>query len=281
MDRNWRIFVGYVSNGFIAIALVLVFCVASSAQQSAVRRAERPSVLVLATYHLHNPGRDVMNVQWDDVLAEKRQKEIREFLDLLKKFKPTKIAVEVPFGSIKTDDEYSRYRRGEYQLTRNEIDQIAYRLAKELGHPKVYPVDASGAFDIGRVFAFAAANDQQPMVDRAMQIARKQVGEANELIKTASFTEIYRATNDQRRIDEGHQTYLLMSRIGKGEDYPGTVLLADWYKRNLKIFTNIERITESSEDRILVLIGAGHTKLLQQFIQDSGEYDLEIMGKYF
>lgn len=222
-----------------------------------------------------------MNVQWDDVLAEKRQKEIREFLDLLKKFKPTKIAVEVPFGSVKTDEEYGRYLRGEYQLTRNEIDQIAYRMAKELGHLKVYPVDAAGAFDIGRVFAFAAANDQQAIVDRAMQIAKKQVGEANELIKTTNFTEIYRATNDQRRIDEGHQTYVLMSRIGKNADYPGTDLLADWYKRNLKIFTNIERITESKDDRILVLIGAGHVKLLQQFIQDSGEYELEKAGKYF
>lgn len=282
MDTNRRLlFADSVLKGVLATALIFAFCIVSYGQQGDMRPAERPAVLVLATYHLHNPGRDVMNVQWDDVLAEKRQKEIREFVELIKKFRPTKIAVEVPFGSVKTDGEYSRYLRGEYQLTPNEIDQIAYRLAKELGHPKVYPVDAAGAFDIGRVFAFAAANDQQQFVDRAMQIAKKQVAEANELIKTASVTEIYRATNDQRRIDEGHQVYMLMSRIGKNADYPGVDLLADWYKRNLKIFTNIERITESKDDRILVLIGAGHAKLLQQFIEDSGEFDLEKASKYF
>jgi hypothetical protein len=37
-----------------------------------------------------------MNVQSDDVLTEKRQKEIRQFVNLLKRFKPTKIAVEAP-----------------------------------------------------------------------------------------------------------------------------------------------------------------------------------------
>ena len=226
------------------MAFVILFCSASQAQKPESRKAERPTVLVLATSHLHNPGRDVMNVQWDDVLAEKRQKEIREFDELLKKFKPTKIAIEVPYGSDKTDEGYSRYLRGEYRLTRNEIDQIAYRLAKELDHPKVYPVDAAGSFDIGRVFAFAAENGQQQIIDRAMEIAKKQVGEANELVRTADITEFHRAINDQRSIDEGHQAYLSMLRIGRGENYPGADLVADWYKRNLKIFTNITRITE-------------------------------------
>ncbi len=222
-----------------------------------------------------------MNIQWDDVLSENRQKEIREFVALLKKFKPTKIAVEVPYGSVKTNEEYSRYLRGEYQLTRNEIDQIGYRLAKEVGHLRVYPVDAAGSFDIGRVFEFAAKNDQQHIVDRAMEIAKEQVGDANELVKNANITEFHRAINDPRKIDEGHRAYLTMLRIGKGENYPGADLVGDWYKRNLKIFTNITRITESNEDRILVLIGSGHAKLLQQFIEDSGEYKLERAGKYF
>ena len=273
--------VSRVLTSFLAMALMFVVCSGSYAQRVAVPRAEKPTVLVLATSHLHNPGRDVMNIQWDDVLAEKRQKEIREFVELLKKFKPTKIAVEVPFGSVKTDEEYRRYLRGEYELTRNEIDQIAYRLAKELGHSKVYPVDAAGPFEIGGVFEFAAENDQQQIINRAMEIAKKQVGEANALVKTVDITEFHRAINDQRTIDEGHQAYLSMLRIGRGENYPGAELVADWYKRNLKIFANITRITESNDERILVLIGSGHAKLLQQFIEDSGEYKLEKAARYF
>ena len=263
----------------LALALVFTTCFASYAQTAKPSGAQKPAVLVLATYHMHNPGRDMMNVQSDDVLTEKRQKEIREFVKLLKRFKPPKIAVEMPFGSAKLDEQYNRYLRGEYQLTRNEIDQIGFRLGKELNHQKVYGIDAEGAFDIGRVFAFAGANNQQDIVDSGMAIGKRQVAEENKLIQTTTITEIYKIMNDQRRIDESHQAYMMMSRIGKDKEYPGVNLLANWYERNLKIFSNISRITESKADRILVIIGGSHVKLVQQFIEDLGEYNLERAGK--
>ena len=34
-----------------------------------------------------------------------------------------------------------RYLKGDYQLQEDEIDQIGYRLAKEMGHQEVYAVD--------------------------------------------------------------------------------------------------------------------------------------------
>ncbi len=145
----------------------------------------------------------------------------------------------------------------------------------------MFGVDAEGAFDIGRVFAFAGANNQQDIVDRGMAIGKRQVAEENKLIQTGTIREIYKLINDQQRIDEGHRAYMMMSHIGKDKEYTGVNLLADWYKRNLKIFSNITRITESKDDRILVIIGGGHVKLLQQFIEDSGEYNLERASKYF
>lgn len=264
-----------------SLALIFITFFASYAQRVKRSGEPKPSVLVLATYHMHNPGRDLMNVKSDDVLTEKRQKEIRDFVNLLKRFKPTKIAVEVPFGSVKLDEQYSRYLRGEYQLTQNEIDQIGFRLAKQSNHRKIYGADAEGAFDIGRVFAFAGANDQQHIVDKGMAIGKRQVAEENKLIRTSTVTEIYKAINDQQRINEAHQAYMLMSGVGKDKEYPGANLLADWYKRNLKIFSNIVRITESKNERILIIIGGNHVKLLQQFIEDSGEYNLEKANKYF
>ena len=270
-----------IKNCCLALALVFTICFASYAQKPKKSDLQKPTVLFLATYHMSNPGRDVLNVASDDVLTEKRQKEIREFVKLLKRFEPTKIAVEAPFGSVRINEQYGRYLRGDYELTRNEIDQIGYRLAKELNHRKIYGVDAEGAFDIGKVFAFARANNQQDIVDRGMAIGKRQVAEEDKLIKTTNITEIYKVINDQRRIDEAHRVYMMMSRIGKDKEYPGVDLLADWYKRNLKIFSNIQRITESKDDRILVIIGGNHVKHLQQFIEDSGEYNLEGAYKYF
>ena len=64
-----------------------------------------------------------------------------------------------------------------------------------------------------------------------------------------------------------HQGYLRIARIGLGDQYPGANWVTYmWYARNLKIFVNLTRVTESADDRILLIIGAGHVFLVQQFL---------------
>ena len=46
------------------------------------------------------------------------------------------------------------------------------------------------------------------------------------------------------------------------------------------IFVNLTRITESADDRILLIIGAGHVFLVQQYLEDSGDYIVESPLKY-
>jgi hypothetical protein len=73
---------------------VLAISIASWAQADA-----RPEILVLGTYHMSNPGHDIHNMQTDDVLSPKRQQEIAQLSAGLKKFQPTKIAIEADVGS--------------------------------------------------------------------------------------------------------------------------------------------------------------------------------------
>lgn len=40
--------------------------------------------------------------------------------------------------------------------------------------------------------------------------------------------------------------------------YGSTVRVTDWYKRNLRIFANINRVTTFPGDRVPLIIGAGH-----------------------
>jgi hypothetical protein len=108
-----------------------------------------------------------------------------------------------------------------------------------------------------------------------------QEGELRKLIKTASLLEILRFLNDDKSVKE--VDYLMLTtlvHVGKDNNYVGTDVLAGWYERNLKIFTNLTRVIESGEDRVLVVIGSGHVKLLRQFIEESGGYTLEKPEKY-
>src|ERR687890_818199 len=87
--------------------------------------------LSVGMYHMANPGLDAVNTEADDVLLPKRQKEIQDLVDRLASFRPTKIAVEAPYRSTALPDRYKQYVAGAYALSRNETEQIGFRLAKQ------------------------------------------------------------------------------------------------------------------------------------------------------
>ncbi|MGB4774115.1 MAG: hypothetical protein WBP45_02995 [Daejeonella sp.] len=62
-------------------------------------KKKKAKLMILASYHMANPGADLMNMKADDVLAPNRQKELEELAKMIAKFKPTKIAVEVGYQS--------------------------------------------------------------------------------------------------------------------------------------------------------------------------------------
>src|SRR4051812_24717505 len=135
----------------LTVSVVPAFSALSQQPAGSSVEAARAEVLVLGVYHMANPGHDLFNTNADDVLAPKRQQEIAELMEVLKRFRPTKVAIEVDPWNDRITKEYSDYLSGKYTLTRNEIDQIGYRLAKELGQQKVYAVDADGDFPWQRV----------------------------------------------------------------------------------------------------------------------------------
>jgi len=264
----------------IYIYLLLAICCFSLPIAAQNAKQTKPVMIVVGTYHMSNPGRDVFNRKADDVLAAARQKEIVEFVALIKKFKPTRIALEKPIANAKLNERYVAYLNGKYELTADEVDQIGFRLGKEMNHKQVFTVDWQGNFDIDRVMKAAAANNQTAITEGVLKTFKGFAEKYDAMMKTATITEILRSMNQQNEIDESHRAYLATIRVGGGDDYAGAEMARDWYERNLKIYANILRITESKDERVLVLIGSSHVKLLQQFATDSGDFDLEKLSKY-
>lgn len=61
----------------------------------------------------------------------------------------------------------------------------------------------------------------------------------------------------------------------KLRDFDGADLLSlYWYDRNLRMLRNIQRIPQTSEDRIVVIVGNGHASVLRQLLTASPEYEL-------
>jgi hypothetical protein len=237
---------------------------------------QRPTLLVLGSGHLNNPGRDLFNSKVDDVLAERRQKEIASVVEQLASFQPTHIAVEWPAKSqSRLDARYRDYREGRYQLGRAEEEQLGLRLAAQLGHARVYAVDW---------------NEEPPGTDqdydwpsygeshgqKALLAAIKDPKRAKGIVPLESQTigTWLLQLNHPETLIASHRGYFDWARIGDHERQPGANWVGAWYARNLRIFNNLVDLTDRPQDRILVIYGQGHAYLLRQFATESRAFRL-------
>lgn len=245
----------------------------------------RPTqVLVLGTYHFGKCGEHAINVQVADVLTDKKQQEIKAIVDKLAAFNPNKIAVEQHVASFEELNLlYSEYCLKNDNINsdkvayRNEVVQLGFRLAAQLNHPKIYPIDFPVSLPFEPAMEYAEKNLPelyQKFNQKVMDITK----ETEELQKNGTVGDILKYYNNPKRIADGHSDlYLYQTQIGAGENYYGADVLTEWYKRNIRIFANLQSISEPG-DRILVIYGAGHCKILRDFISSYNHMELiEIM----
>jgi hypothetical protein len=239
---------------------ICIFALALAATMPAVSQQApaRPEVLVLGVYHMSNPGHDIFNTQADDVLSAKRQAEVAQLVEVLKRFGPTKIAIEADVYSHRIAREYSDYVAGKYTLSRNEIDQIGYRLAKDLGHKSVYPVDADGEFPHQRVVNYAKASGRTPEFDAMMGEIGNMVKAQDAYLASHTILETLLSMNDDDKVTGDVGFYYREAHLGEPGDWAGADLVSEWFRRNMRIYSNVVRLIDSPNEHILVIFGAGH-----------------------
>jgi hypothetical protein len=244
----------------------------------------KPTLVVLGTYHMGTPGNNVVNGKVDDISSPERQKQVVQLVEKLEKFKPTKIVVECDLeADAKTQELYARYLSGSYQLSKNETNQIGFRLAKASGLKKVYCVDWSDFWDDPTInYEKYASKDAEldSFLKGVYRTLKKEVEAEHEKLFTLPVLDQLVLLNQPDRIEKAHNIYFDLMRIGRGKEYIGANYVSWWYRRNLTILDNIIRITDSPEERILVIYGSGHLKLLTQFAKESGFYNVESPLKY-
>ena len=272
--------------GLLALLASPAAAQAASSPITPVQRAEqcpadRSPIMILGTYHMANPGLDAVNVEADDVLSARRQRELAELSERLARFRPTKILLEAPYSDRdRYQERYRRYLAGSYQLSRNEIDQIGFRLARRLGMTSVHPIDfpmfMSGPsydeLDFGaRRAAPSATPPATPPPARPPEVV-----EAERRLRESSVADHLAWMNRAEQWRPGHLGYMELFEPEPGNIaiYARTDNLTNWYKRNFRMWANIVRVMERPRDRGLVIVGSGHLGILRQLAQDMPGYCL-------
>lgn len=255
-----------------AIALALLTFTASGAALAA--DTPRTQILLVGVDHL-GKKHDVHNSPNIDSLAPQHQAEIKEIIDDIARFKPTKVMVEHDFQDPKTIAEYQQYLDGKFTLGANEVYQYGFRLAALSHNPAIYCIDAIQDFPFGYedLLDSAGKHGQKAVLDAAEADMAPYLKGLDDLTLHGSVGDVLRYVNEPASLAASNGWYLYATRVGGDADYAGAKLVSTWYARNVYIFTNVMRQTTPG-DRVVIFIGAGHVPSLKWLIQQSPDLEL-------
>ena len=233
------------------------------------KNQKKSKVMILGTFHFNDGGHDTYKPKYSvNIKSPERQAEVKKLVELLSNFKPTKVAIEnMPKRQKFHDSLYSEFSNNRYQPGENEIYQIGYRLAAAMKHKKVFTIDAPARDYENQLnidsFALVHKQAYSDSLYSKMFFALYAKDDSLKSVLPLRTTLAYQNDPERLRLGLGH--YLIDDfKVAADGYYPGADGATSWWNRNLRIFSNILQLSaESKEERIFVLIGAGHLPILR------------------
>ena len=249
-------------------------------------------VLLIGTFHFNNPGADVAKVKTFDVMTPKVQTELETITDKIHRFHPDKVFVEWPWNKQSDLDAlYAQYLAGNYEAyvtatytkpaqrnlhLKGEIVQLAFRAGKKLNMTRIYAIDYKNDFPGDSVMkAMKAARQEKLLTDVDSQLASYQAT-TNKKLETYTLTQLLLDLNTpESRAFENSFYLTLMNRGGTADAFVGPFLVAEWYRRNLYMYSLVQKLTEAPDDKVMILAGASHTALMKGFVDGDKYFEVK------
>lgn len=226
-------------------------------------------VLNLGTFHMGKTT-DANSTEYD----ENDQKNILENREVAKKiaaFKPTIILLEYePKNDEIYNFNYQKYLKNQETKFENpsEIELLAFEVARLSGVKQIYGIDHQLGYNYMKID----------------QLAGKIKAETyQKFMSKDEFPDEPNMNTLQNLIYNNQPEYLdylmninadLMTYVSTDGNFEGADEAATFYQRNLRMFSNINRIPLKENDRIFILSGATHAAFFKEFMKRSPRYDL-------
>ena len=252
---------------------------------------DKLEVLLLGTFHFANfnpeNNGDVLNVNYRDILNEDDQNELEIISEKIKAYYPDKIFIEYPYNLQKRlDSTYSSFSTNDYSKEkRDETTQLAFRIAKKLNHKKLYAMDYRTSFRYDSLIQQMEKAKQFDLIAKdSIELARLEKTENKLFASNKSLTEIFYYYNDYKGRKEDINWYVNLANQGGEEgNFVGAYLASEWYRRNLYMYSIIQKRVEKGDKRIMISAGSSHIAMFKDFIDYNPDWKTvelkEIMNK--
>jgi hypothetical protein len=241
-------------------------------------------VLNIGSFHFGTTS-DATKVDFDENDLSNQQ-EIKTISKLIARFKPTIICLEfLPENEHEINQAYQAFLDHPSQLdsTYGELSMIGFDVARLSGLEKVYGIDNHMGYNYSLGDFIESSPKLENSVDPQTYLEltnepfkhHPEIGELDSRFDELSLIEKLNLTNHPIMLDYSLNTNadkLLYVAIDNG--FEGAEQAAQFYLRNMKIYSNLNRIKMTKNDRVLILMGSAHTAMLREFIQRSPKFEL-------
>lgn len=263
---------------FLVLLGLSQFCNAFSQQK-------KIKVYLLGTFHFLQTDTNTY-----DVRSPQHQASISRLAKLIIRTKPDKVFIErMPeFEHMnRMDSLYQEYRQGNLSRARNEIWQIAGRVAAALNHPHIYQCDQPGQYGMWyeRIAEYASKNGQEDKLARkgkGMTLPVTSLANQDSLRQSMDLLEFMRWLNSDEVQHSSHASYInVFPQLGNTDVFHydpayflGTELTADWYRRNILTYAKMLAQLDYSENAIFLIIGNDHIPIIRQLFEANPYFEV-------
>jgi hypothetical protein len=279
-----------MKNILAFLALLLVGCsitpneLAATADSDAAVNNHKINVLNFGSFHFAATS-DAHRVEFDEHDASNHA-DVKRIAALIAQFKPTIVCLEfLPEDNEKMNIAYQAYVDDPSQLdTRfGELSMIGFEVARLSGLDKVYGIDNHMGYNYSLGDFIESSPELENAIDPQtyLQLTHDPFGQYPQLKALNSrFEQLpldaqLALTNHPLMLDHSLNTNAdKLFYVGVEDGFEGAEQAAQFYLRNMKIYSNLNRIKMAKDDRVFILMGSAHTAMLREFIRRSPKFHM-------
>lgn len=279
-------------KNIIAVLTLIIICscnnkIQDKSNQTKVSESSESSkikVLNFGTFHFgYTP--DANKTEFDEKNKE-RQKEVREISKMISKFQPTIICVEsLPKNNDKLNELYQDFLGNPSELdTKNgEISMIAFDVGRLSKTNKIYGIDNHMGYNYSVGDFIERSPELENSIDPKTYLEitndpfkdNPNMKERQENYDSLTLLDKLKFINEPLYLDHSIVTNAdKLLYVGVEDGFEGADNAAIFYHRNMKIYSNLNRIKMDKDDRVLIIMGAAHTAFLREFIKRSPKFEM-------
>ena len=236
--------------------------------------AGKVPVLNVGTFHMgYTP--DANTTEFDENDRENVER-VHAIAARIAEFRPTMIVVElVPERQAELEAEYAAYRANPDMAFPHpsEIELLAYEVGRLSGTERIYGIDHKLNYDYAIGQRIANAIDSATLTRYFADPFADHPEYAAYDSDTLSLRDRLRMMNEDPFLD-----FLItvnadiLTYAGTEGNFEGADEAARYYQRNLRMYSNLNRLTLTPADRILMVSGASHAAFFRDFLRRSPKY---------